>query len=126
MHLAPTTAISAPVFSFPSVSFSPHQCFYLSKCSFVASQDDCQYTSLVKKESYYIHLCHGLTIHFFHCVNEIMRIFKADKAKPFSLVCMLVPDHLRLHEGWKMAKGSSQYFISNIITQVTTEYPEII
>jgi len=55
-----------------------------------------------------------------------MRVFEADKTKPFSFVCMLVSYHLRLHEGWKMAEGSGQYFISHIITQITTEYPEII
>ena len=54
-----------------------------------------------------------------------MWVFEADKSKALGLVCVLVSDHLGLHEGGEMAERPCQYFISDIITQVTTEYPEI-
>ena len=67
----------------------------------------------------------SLTVNFFHCIDKIVWILEADKSEAFGFVGMLVPDHLCLHKGGKMAECPSQHFISNIVTQVTTEYPKI-
>lgn len=66
-----------------------------------------------------------LTVNFFHCINKIVRILEADETKSLGFVCVLISDHLGLHEGGVMAECPSQYFISHIITQITTEYAEI-
>ena len=68
----------------------------------------------------------NLTINFFHCINEVMWILEAYKSEAFGLVSVLVSDHLGLHEGREVTECPGQHLISDIITQITTEYPKII
>lgn len=39
-----------------------------------------------------------LTIHFFHCLHEVLGTLKTNKAISFCLLCILIPDNLGLQE----------------------------
>lgn len=48
----------------------------------------------------------NLTIDFFHCINKVVWVFEADKSEALGFMCVLVPDHLGLHEGGEMTERS--------------------
>ena len=73
-----------------------------------------------------INALNELTIQFFHRPSEVLRILKAYKSESFRFVRPFVANHFGSLKGREFAEDAGEYFVSYIVTQVSTKNTEII
>lgn len=66
------------------------------------------------------------TVHLFHCLDKVLRIFEADKPIALAFARPLISNHFGPLERWKLVEGSGQQLIVHIIAQISTKYAKII
>lgn len=67
-----------------------------------------------------------LTIHFFHCSDEILRFFEADEAKAFRFACSFVTNDFGSHKRWIFVECTRKKFIVYIVAQISAKYAKIV
>ena len=106
----------------------------LSRCSFVASLVDCQYTYLYYYSQIFLwwslllinYLNDTLTIHFPHSLHEVMWVLETNKAVPFRLFRVFVPDYFGFEKWRILGERPCQSIIVHIITKIPTEDTKVI